>query len=272
MGARLKSARDDDLGDEQAEHCSCRALRLLPHRRRSRTRGALGASTGRPHPRPPSSRSPRRHSPARRDCVYVRLGTRRTSRTRALNVTCTGTGRNGVSAVASDDLLVSGGSYSGIGYIAFDAEPNSGSGFGVNGAVFDGATVGSYANTVGTIVGDNRVDNVRFSNLRVTASRGAKFQMGTPSTRSPDEHHLLGDHRLVAERPVLRHPDDGSRRSDRDRKRDRELGRPPHLRGRRDRPGLLRQHARYVLGLLTARQTPRSGRDQADTLDGVCRD
>lgn len=113
------------------------------------------------------------------DGVYCGLGARRSRGTRILDITVDGTGRNGVSAVASDDLVVSGGEYDKIGYIAFDCEPNPGLGHGVNGAVFDGATVGAYAQTVGTIVGDNQIDNVTFSNLRITAARGAKFQCGT---------------------------------------------------------------------------------------------
>lgn len=113
------------------------------------------------------------------DGVYAGLGARRSKGTRVRNCTVIGTGRNGVSAVASDDLIVSGGLYDKIGYIAFDCEPNPGAGQGVDGALFDAASVGAYAQTVGTLVGDNQIDNVTFSNLKIVAARGAKFQCGT---------------------------------------------------------------------------------------------
>jgi hypothetical protein len=110
------------------------------------------------------------------DCVYLGLGTTRTTGAIVRNITCAGTGRNGVSFVAANNSRVEGGSYSGIGFIAFDAEPNPGTGFGVDGALVDGATVGSYQSDVGMVVGDGPVSNVTFRNIHTTAAKGARFR------------------------------------------------------------------------------------------------
>lgn len=117
------------------------------------------------------------------DCVYAGLGAQRARNATVRGVTCDGTGRNGVSAVAANGLLVDGGSYSRVGFIAFDVEPNSGTGFGVDGAVFDGATVGSYYLDAGMVVGDNAIGNVTFSAIAVTAAKGGRFRVLTPTTR-----------------------------------------------------------------------------------------
>ena len=118
------------------------------------------------------------------DCVYAGLGARRARLVRVTNVTCNGTGRNGVSAVAANDLLVSGGSYSNVGHLPFDVEPNPGRVFGVNGAVFENAAVGNYAGPSAlSVSGDNQADNVVFRNLAVNAARGAAVYVGTPMGR-----------------------------------------------------------------------------------------
>jgi hypothetical protein len=121
------------------------------------------------------------------DCVYAgknESGNVRSAAVRVNGGSCIGTGRNGVSAVAVNDLRVQGGTYSQIGYVPFDAEPNPTVNSGVNGAVFDGATVGDYAGPVALgVVGDGPVDNITFSNLNVTAARGAVARVGTVAPR-----------------------------------------------------------------------------------------
>jgi hypothetical protein len=118
------------------------------------------------------------------DCVYAGLGARRAKLVRVTNLTCNGTGRNGVSAVAANDVLVSGGSYLNVGHLPFDVEPNPGPAFGVNGAVFENAAVGNYAGPSAlSVVGDNQADNVVFRNLTVTAARGAVAYVRTPIGR-----------------------------------------------------------------------------------------
>jgi chitodextrinase len=116
------------------------------------------------------------------DCVYLGLGSGRTADAVVRNVTCQGTGRNGVSFVAADRSRVEGGSYSGIGFVAFDVEPNDLAGFGVNGATVDGATVGSYYLDVATVIGSAPISNITFANIRVTAAKGARFRVLTPTT------------------------------------------------------------------------------------------
>lgn len=115
------------------------------------------------------------------DCVYAGLGALRTRSATVRNVTCDGTGRNGVSAVATNTLAVEGGSYGRIGFIAFDVEPNTTTGSGVDGATFTGATVGPYYLDVGTVVGSNTISNVTFSAITVTAAKGGRFRVLTPT-------------------------------------------------------------------------------------------
>jgi hypothetical protein len=109
------------------------------------------------------------------DCVYAGLGAQRSSAVRVNGVLCDGTGRNGVSAVAVNDLLVTGGTYDRIGFIAFDVEPNPVTGSGVDGAVFDGSQVGSFRLDTGGIYGCNTVSNVTFRNLHTFGFAGARF-------------------------------------------------------------------------------------------------
>ena len=118
------------------------------------------------------------------DCVYAGLRSQRATRVLVANLACEGTGRNGVSAVAVNGIRVEGGSYRRFGHIPFDVEPNPGAGFGVDGALFTGATVGKYSGPVAfAIVGDGQADNITFSNLLVTAPRGAVARVVTVSPR-----------------------------------------------------------------------------------------
>jgi hypothetical protein len=118
------------------------------------------------------------------DCVYAGLGGQRATGVLVANLVCDGTGRNGVSAVAVNGIRVEGGSYRRSGHIPFDVEPNPGEGFGVDGALFTGATVGDYSGPVAfAIVGDGQADNITFSNLLVTAARGAVARVVTVSPR-----------------------------------------------------------------------------------------
>jgi chitodextrinase len=116
------------------------------------------------------------------DCVYLGLGAARAKDATIRNVTCSGTGRNGVSFVAADRSRVERGSYTGIGLIAFDVEPNDLAGFGVDGATVDGATVGSYYLDVGMVMGTAPISNITFANIVVTAAKGARFRVLTPTT------------------------------------------------------------------------------------------
>lgn len=116
------------------------------------------------------------------DCVYLGLGAVRTKDATVRDVTCSGTGRNGVSFVAADRSRVERGTYTGIGFIAFDVEPNDIPGFGVDGATVDGATVGSYYLDVGMVIGTAPISNITFANIVVTATKGSRFRVLTPTT------------------------------------------------------------------------------------------
>lgn len=118
------------------------------------------------------------------DCVYLGLGTARTRDATVRGLTCTGTGRNGVSFVAADRSRVESSSTQTIGYIPFDVEPNSGAGFGVDTAVITGNTIGNYVINAFTIVGEAPVANVTFSNNNITASIGGRIQVTGTSRRS----------------------------------------------------------------------------------------
>lgn len=111
------------------------------------------------------------------DCVYLGLGASRTRDATVRRLTCTGTGRNGVSFVAADRSRVEQSSTSTVGYIPFDVEPNSGAGFGVDTAVITGNTIGSYAINALTIVGSAPVNGISFTNNQVTAPTGARIQV-----------------------------------------------------------------------------------------------
>jgi hypothetical protein len=111
------------------------------------------------------------------DCVYVGGTSFRTTNTLVRNVICDGTGRQGVSVVAANNTRVEGGTWSLIGWIAFDVEPNdTGGANGVDGAVFTGAMVTGYYLDVGTIIGQAPVANVTWSSLTITAPKGGRFR------------------------------------------------------------------------------------------------
>ena len=111
------------------------------------------------------------------DCVYLGLGNARTRNATVRRMTCNGTGRNGVSFVAADNSLVEQSSTNAIGYVSMDVEPNSGVGFGVNGATMTENTIGSYVINAMTIVGDNVVSDVTFNNNQIIAPTGGRIQV-----------------------------------------------------------------------------------------------
>jgi hypothetical protein len=100
------------------------------------------------------------------DCVYFGLGAGRSSGT-VRDSSCRRTGRNGVSVTAGDDIRVERSTTDRIGYIAFDVEPNTGTGFGSQRVVFDSNTIGSYYMKAYTIIGNAPVSAQAFTNNRV---------------------------------------------------------------------------------------------------------
>jgi hypothetical protein len=100
------------------------------------------------------------------DCVYFGLGASRSSGT-VRDSSCRRIGRNGVSVVAGDDILVERTTTSQIGYIAFDVEPNGGGGNGSSRVSFDSNTIGTYSMKAYTVIGNAPIADQRFTNNRV---------------------------------------------------------------------------------------------------------
>jgi hypothetical protein len=108
------------------------------------------------------------------DCIYFGLGADR-STGEVRDSSCRRIGRNGVSVVAGDSIRVERMTTDRIGYIAFDVEPNTGSGFGSTDVVFDSNTIGSYAMKAYTIIGNAPVRDQQFTNNRVV---GQSLEIG----------------------------------------------------------------------------------------------
>jgi hypothetical protein len=100
------------------------------------------------------------------DCVYFGLGDSRSSGA-VRDSSCRRIGRNAVSVVAGDDITVERVATDRIGYIAFDVEPNPGSGFGSSRVVFDSNTIGSYYMKAYTVIGNAPIRDQAFTNNRV---------------------------------------------------------------------------------------------------------
>lgn len=100
------------------------------------------------------------------DCVYFGLGSARSSGG-VRDSSCRRIGRNAVSVTAGDDIRVERMTTDRIGYIVFDVEPNTGSGFGSQRVVFDSNTIGSYYMKAYTIIGNAPVADQAFTNNRV---------------------------------------------------------------------------------------------------------
>lgn len=104
------------------------------------------------------------------DCVYFGLGYSAATRSSGSvhDSSCVGTSRNAVSLTAADNVLVSHVTTNKIGLTAFDVEPNTGTGFGSNGATFDSNTIGSYYLYAFAVVENEPVSNQSFTNNTVS--------------------------------------------------------------------------------------------------------
>src|SRR6185437_4084891 len=78
--------------------------------------------------------------------------------------TCLRNGRNAISVVAGDNILVQHVTTGSIGYDVFDVEPNAGSGFGSNSVRFDSNTIGSFALNAYSVVESGPISNQSFTN------------------------------------------------------------------------------------------------------------
>jgi len=117
------------------------------------------------------------------DCVYFGQGLT-IAETRSSGTfhdsTCSGTGRNGVSVVAGDNVLVQHVSFTKIGYDVFDVEPNPGGHYGSDGATFDSDTIGTYAMNAFSVVESGPISNPSFTNNQVVG-QSLKIAVSDPT-------------------------------------------------------------------------------------------
>jgi len=116
------------------------------------------------------------------DCVYFGLGSDGTTHSSGSfhNSDCNGTGRNGVSTVAADNILVQYVSTNTIGYETFDVEPNVGPNNGDCNGTFDSNTIGTYYLYAWSVVESGSICNQTFSNNHVIGPKGLKIFIGDP--------------------------------------------------------------------------------------------
>jgi hypothetical protein len=124
------------------------------------------------------------------DCVYFGLGADRSSG-EMRDSSCRRIGRNAVSVVAGDDITVERVTTDRIGYIAFDVEPNTGSGNGSSNVVFDSNTIGSYYMKAYTVIGNAPVNDQRFTNNHIV---GQGLKIGVVNrTYRPQQVKITGN-------------------------------------------------------------------------------
>ena len=97
-----------------------------------------------------------------------------------------GTGRNAISVLAGEDILVHGVTTDSIGYDVFDVEPNPGAFWGSNGVTFDGNTIGSYAKNAYSVVEGAPITNQFFTNKVVQRSAPICSASATIASRASD--------------------------------------------------------------------------------------
>jgi Big-like domain-containing protein len=101
------------------------------------------------------------------DGVYFGLG-----QTSALNKSSgsfhdssvVGTGRNGVSVTAGQNIMVQKITTDKVGYETFDVEPNVGTGWGASNVTFESNTLGSSYEQSFVVIGNAPISNITFSN------------------------------------------------------------------------------------------------------------
>ena len=133
------------------------------------------------------------------DCVYFGLGATRSSGA-VRDSSCRRIGRNAVSITAGDYIRVERVVTDQIGYIAFDVEPNAGSGFGSSHAVFDSNTIGSYYMKAYTVIGNAPISDQEFTNNRV---QGQGLKIGVVNRAyNPEALRIAGNSSDTATTPA----------------------------------------------------------------------
>jgi hypothetical protein len=111
------------------------------------------------------------------DCVYFGLGYSSLTRSSGSvhDSSCSRTGRNGISVTAGDNIRIERVTTDQIGFIAFDIEPNVGSGFGSQGVVVTGNTIGSYYLYAWALVENAPLSDQSFTSNTITANKGLRI-------------------------------------------------------------------------------------------------
>jgi hypothetical protein len=140
------------------------------------------------------------------DCVYFGLGTTTPltrSSGRVHDSTCTRTGRNAVSVVAGNNILVQGLKTGAIGYDVFDVEPNPGPGMGSTNVRFDRNTIGPYSQVAYSIVESGPISRQLFTNNRAVG-KGLKIAIADPTEQGfrPERVTITGNTSKVPQAPA----------------------------------------------------------------------
>jgi Bacterial Ig domain len=117
------------------------------------------------------------------DCVYFGQGYSSALTRSSGSVhdsSCSRIGRNGISVTAADDVRVERVTTSAIGYIVFDVEPNTGTGWGSRNITFDNNTIGSYYLYAYAVVQNALNANQTFSNNKVVGGKGLRVGVVAP--------------------------------------------------------------------------------------------
>jgi hypothetical protein len=109
------------------------------------------------------------------DCLYFGLAAGQRSTGSFHGGSCRRIGRNAVSVVAGDNILVEEITTNKIGFIAFDVEPNRGSGNGSRKATFRNNRIGDYVQKAWAVLGNAPLYRQRFVNNKITASKGLEI-------------------------------------------------------------------------------------------------
>ena len=119
------------------------------------------------------------------DCVYLGLGTTSAlvrSSGQVHDSTCLRTGRNAISVVAGNNIVVRHLETGAIGYDVFDVEPNPGPGWGSKNVRFDRNRIGSYALNAYSIVESGPISSQSFTNNRLVGV-GLKIAIADPTSQ-----------------------------------------------------------------------------------------
>lgn len=136
------------------------------------------------------------------DCVYFGLGY--TSATRSsgsvTDSSCRLISRNAVSVTAGDDITIERMSTSGIGFIAFDIEPNVGAGWGSSRVSVRNNTIGSYYLYAYALIENAPLSDQSFNNNTSNTSKGMRVA-ALPYQSFRPQHVMISGNTTTASTP-----------------------------------------------------------------------